>query len=1093
MRQLAALTPPAPRYQNGVRHTLSRNGGRARFVHPRDRSSTQPELMNYGTSAPGTTVNPRPHRRFALSTALASSVLAALLATVVSGNLRGQTSSSAISGTLADPSGSVIKGAEVSAQNEETSVRRSVHSDEAGRYTVEQLAPGRYQLTAQITGFETAVANKVEVFVGKTTVLNFRLKIGELQTKTLVTDAPELVETRDSALSGVMENVALRELPLNGRDVAQLALLQPGVAPSFRRADPVPPGAGVNLVIQGSRPNQISFQLDGSDINDANNATPASAAGVVLGVETLREFRVLTNSYSAEYGRSAGGVVTAITKSGTNQLHGSLFEFLRNSHFDAKNFFDSATAPIPPFKRNQYGVEVDGPIVKDKTFFLASFEQLKQRLGVTTISVVPDANARQGVLPNQSRITVNPAIVPYLALVPLPNGRNFGDGTGQYITANSQPTNDTFFAGRLDHQLSSATSLFARFTYDTAITSQPDGYNLVNASSKTLNRYLTLGSTHTFSERFVNTFRASINRSYGATTNPYLQQIDPALSYVPGRPLGQLTVTGSISLGPNRFTGRSSIFSLYQFGNDLSWVSGRHTVKVGGDYRFYSNPKSGAQAEDGYFQFSSLANFLTATPALATFVKPGSIVPRRWRQSMTSFYMQDDMRLSDRLTLNLGVRYERQSVPTEANGYSSVIRNPLADRDGTPGAPYVNPTNLGFAPRAGLAWKPFADGRTSVRGGFGLFYSPLWSDWYAAAGGNPPFTLVGSVSNPSFPNAYSQIGSQPFISGSINTQDYLPEYPYVMQYNLTLQRQFGQNGVLTASYAGSRGIHLPRLVDFNQSPQTVLSDGRVFFPAGSVRQNPNFGILRMAKTDGLSYYNALELSWEKRLGKGLLYRVNYTWSKSIDTGSLFITPGGANDMPQNPLSLKAERGLSNFDIRNNLAGYLVWEIPAVPGPKILTKGWQFNAILQFASGQPFGVTVSYDRARANADAATGAVRPDLCPGASNNPILGGPDQYFNPRAFCLQEAGFYGNLGRNTLIGPGLILLTPALSKQFVFRERVRIQFRSEFFNVLNHPNFAAPGSRVVYNNSGLVGSAGLITATTTTSRQIQFGLKLSF
>lgn len=1016
-----------------------------------------------------------------------------LFIVATSWSLNGQTSFSAISGTLADPSGGVVKGAEITALNQETGIRRSVHTDDGGRYSVEQLPPGRYELSAQMSGFETAVVPGIEVFVGKTTVVNVRLKIGELQTKTVVTDVAELVETRDSSLSGVMENAAMRELPLNGRDVAQLALLQPGVAPSFRRADPVPPGAGVNLVIQGSRPNQISFQLDGSDINDANNATPASAAGVVLGVETLREFRVLTNAYSAEYGRSAGGVVTAITKSGSNQFHGSLFEFLRNSHLDAKNFFDSPAAPIPPFKRNQYGVEVDGPILKDKTFFLASFEQLKQRLGITTTSVVPDANARQGILPNQPRITVNPTIPPYLALVPLPNGRNFGDGTGQYITANSQPTNDTFFAGRIDHQLSDATSLFARFTYDTAIAAIPDGYNLVNAASQTLNRYLTLGLTRTFSERFVNTFRFSMNRSYGATTNPYLQPVDPSLSYVPGRPLGQLTVTGSISLGPNRFTGRSSIFSLYQFGNDLSWISGRHSLKVGGDFRFYINPKSGAQAEDGYFQFTSLANFLTATPALATFVKPGSIIPRRWRQSMISFYVQDDIRLSDRLTLNLGVRYERESVPTEANGYSSVIRNPLSDADGTPSAPYVNPTTLGFAPRVGLAWKPFANGKTSVRAGFGIFYSPLWSDWYAAAGTNPPFTLVGSVNNPSFPNAYSQIGSQPFVSGSINTQDYLPEYPYVMQYNMTIQQQIGRNGVVTASYAGSRGVHLPRLVDLNQSPQTILSDGTIFFPVGSTRQNPNFGILRMAKTDGLSYYNALELSWEKRLGRGLSYRASYTWSKSIDTGSLFITPGGANDMPQNPVNLKAERGLSNFDIRNNLVGYLVWELPAVPGPKVLSQGWQLNATTQFASGQPFSVTVSYDRARANADAATGAIRPNVCPGASNNPVLGGPDQYFDPNAFCLQPAGFYGNLGRNTLIGPGLIMVTPALSKLFVITEKVRLQFRSEFFNVLNHANFAAPSSRVVYNNSGRVGSAGLITATTTSSRQIQFGLKLSF
>ncbi|HTF71119.1 MAG TPA: hypothetical protein VK638_51475 [Edaphobacter sp.] len=423
-----------------------------------------------------------------------------------------------------------------------------------------------------------------------------------------------------------------------------------------------------------------------------------------------------------------------------------------------------------------------------------------------------------------------------------------------------------------------------------------------------------------------------------------------------------------------------------------------------------------------------------------------------------------------------------------------MIRNPVSDSTGTVGPPFVNPTNLGFAPRAGLAWDPFGDGKTSIRSGVGLFYDPLWNDYYGAANGTPPFYSLGSVSSPSFPDAYSQIGTKPFVLSSLSADQYKPNYPYVLQYNVTIQRQIGRQGVLTAGYAGSRGVHIPRLVDFNQSPQTILPNGQIFFPADSTVQNPSLGALRYTKTDGLSYYNALQLSFQQTLSRGLLFRANYTYSKNIDTDSLLITPGGANDLPQNPLSLKAERGLSNYDIRNNLVTYLVWELPRAPGPKVLTSGWQLNAIITVTSGQPFSVTISYDRARANAGVqSTGVERPNLCPAASNDPILGGPNQYFNPASFCLQPAGFYGNLGRNTLIGPGLLMFSPALSKQFILTERARLQFRTEFFNILNHPNLAIPSSRTVFTNSGPVASAGLITSTTTSSRQIQFGLKLSF
>jgi hypothetical protein len=1003
-----------------------------------------------------------------------------------------QIDSANLTGLVADESGGVIRNVEVVLTNENTGLRRVAHTDPSGRYNFEQVPPGPYRVTAQISGFQTEVVPRIELTVGRKAVLDLRLKVGEVKTETVVTAGAELVDTRSSALSTVMENQAIRELPLNGRDFAQLALLQPGVAPSTRSSDSG--GPGTKLAIEGNRPSQVSFLMDGSDINDSGNNTPGSAAGFLLGVDTLQEFRVVTNAFSAEYGRASGGVISTITKSGTNNLHGTLFEFVRNSDFDAKNYFDSRTAPIPPFKRNQFGVEADGPVIKNKTFFLGSLEAVRQRLGVTTVSVVPDANARLGIIPGQPKISVNAAVPGYLALVPLPNGQAFADGTGQYSIAASQPTNETFFAGRLDHRLSDATILFARFTYDTAIAGIPDGFNLSRADSRSLNHYLTLGATHMFRERLLNTFRASSNRSYSASTISYLRPIDPLLSFLPGDPLGQISVTGFFSLGPSRFSPSFSTFNLYPFSDDLSYTHGRHSFKFGGDYRFYHLPTIRPQSPYGYYQFNSLVNFLTAKPSSVEMTLPSSTLGRNWRQSMMTAYVQDDIRLRRRLTLNLGVRYERENVPEEAHGLSANLRDPVHDKQATIGPMYSNPTNLGFAPRLGLAWDPFGDGRTSVRAGFGLYYDPLWSDFYANAGGRtPPFYVLGSITGPVFPNAYSLIGSPAFILGRQDAVQYCANYPYVLQGNFTVQRQISATRVLTAAYVRERGVHIPRFVDQNQSPQTVLSTGQIFFPTGSTVQNPNFTGIRYKTTNGMSYYNALQLSFEERLSRGVLLRVNYTFARIIDTASIDQTQGGSNDLPQNPINTKAERGLSNYDVRHYFVSYFVWDLPTAPGPRALGAGWQLSSITTLSAGQPFSAVIGFDRARANPQAGTSPERPDLCAGGSNNPILGGPSRYFDPGAFCLQPAGFYGNLGRNTLIGPGIVMVNPSLSKQFRITERVRLQFRAELFNALNHPNFAIPSQRTVFSSSGPVASAGLITATTTSSRQLQLGLKATF
>jgi Carboxypeptidase regulatory-like domain/TonB dependent receptor-like, beta-barrel len=1004
-----------------------------------------------------------------------------------------QSDTGGVSGVVVDESGGVLQHVEIVAENQQTGARRTVHSSDVGRYHILQLAPGPYRIAARLEGFETGIREGVVVTVGREAGLNLTLKVGAITQETVVVADAAQVETISGALSALMDNRSIRELPLNGRDLAQLALLEPGVTPSRRSSDSGGPGA--KLVVSGNRPSQVSFVLDGSDINDANNNTPGSAAGVLLGVDTLQEFRVLTNSYNAAFGRSAGGVISAATRSGTNAWHGSLFEFVRNSSFDAKNFFDAPNQPIPPFKRNQFGAIFEGPIHRDKTFFLISYEGLRQRLGLTSRTVVPDQDARLGIIPGRERVQIDPSVPGYLDLIPLPNGRNFGDGTGELILASSQATNENFVTGRIDHRFSGNTSLFGRFAVDSGFVRSPDALALSRADSNSRNQYFTTQLTHLFSERLLNDFRVSYNRSHSDSSNFFLRPVDESLSFFPGAPLGQISVTGLFSLGPSRFGPSFSTLNLYQFSDNIAYTGGIHSIKAGVDYRFVRLPTSRPQSPYGYYQFPSLTNFLQARPQAVELTLPDSVLERNWRQSMTAFYLQDDLRISRRLVLNLGLRYERVSTPRERDSLTANLRDPRNDAAPTVGDPlFKNPSNKNFAPRAGIAWDPFGDGKTSVRSGFGLFFDPIWTDFYAnAANRNPPFYTLGSIRNPVFPNAAGLIGNPNFVLGRLDALTFEPRNPYTMQYNFSLQRELSENTVLSLNYVGQRGVHLVRLVDANQALPTILEDGRKFFPAGSVERNPNFTGIRYKVTDAQSFYNALQVSLDRRLSRGLQLRANYTYSKSVDDGSITITQGGDNDMTQDPDDRRAERGLSNYDLRHYFVTFLTYDVPDFSGPAWLTRGWQFNTISTLASGNPFSVLVGFDRARAKFQAGTSPQRPDLAAGASNNPILGGPDRYFDPSAFVLPEAGFFGTLGRNTLIGPGLFTIDLSVSKRFQPVEGMTVQFRAEVFNALNRPNFSIPSQRTVFSSSGPVGSAGRISSTQTSARQLQLGLKVIF
>jgi outer membrane receptor protein involved in Fe transport len=1021
-----------------------------------------------------------------------------------------QTVGASLQGTVSDPSGAVVAQAAIEILNVDTGVRHRLVSDEAGRWREPVLPPGEYEIHVTSPGFQTLVRRGIHLNVGQEAVLDLRLQLGQNMAEVVVSIEATPVNLVSGAASGLVDQRQMRDLPLNGRSFQQLALLQPGVnAVTAGGNDPVG-GRTPKISMSGARPEQSSFLLDGTDINDVYNKTPGSVAGVLLGVEAVLEFQVLTNSYSAEFGRSSGGVVNAVTRSGTNRLHGSAFEFLRNSALDAKNFFDPAANPIPPFKRNQFGGVLGGPIHKDQTFFFGSFESLLDRLGLTGITSVPTLNARQGLLPSGS-ITVNQAMKPYLdTLFPLPNGRDLGGGVGQYLFTAPQPTNEYFAQGRIDHRFSAANSLFGRYTFDNGNVDRPPVIKVPTTitSERSRNQYVTLEYEHVFSLIILNTARLGFNRSDHESVNHRTISIPPQLSWIAGEPFGYLTITGVVTedFGDYRLP-RLDRLNNFQVGDTLFMTRGAHGIKLGFEaQRLQFNQNTTSQV-GGLLTFNGISNFLQGIPSQFDFALPGGVDPvRGYRQRLFAFFAQDDIRVRPNLTLNLGLRYEFATVPTEVNGKISNLRN-VTDPAIIKGDPwYANPSLKNFSPRIGLAWDPFSTGKTSVRAGFGMFYDEILPKYYFFSGSlNPPFTKRGSLSAPiPFPNPLANFDPN-LVKYQLQTTNYNLQSSYALQINLGLQQALPDGWVLGAGYAGSRGLHLIRIGDANLAPFTVLNGIKVYQPQ-SGRMNPNFASITQRITDSQAFYNAMQLSAQKRFSRGLHAQLSYAFSRSVDDSSGVNSQDFTTGSPYvlDFYDRKIDQGMSTFWAKHVFVANWSYELPLARSMHGLggafLKGWQVNGITTLQTGHPFEVRLGFNRS-GNLNTVNYAMheRPDVKPGYSNNPILGDPARWWDVNAFTLQPANQRGNLGRNTLIGPGIVDFDLSLEKSFTIAEKGRLEFRAEMFNLPNHPNFAVPSGLTAFTGVSANGSpvvsptAGVVTTTVTTSRQIQFGLKLVF
>jgi hypothetical protein len=1093
--------------------------------------------------------------------ALMRSLAAIALFCLFASALHGQSPNATVTGRVTDPSKGIIADANVILTNQSTNIRYTSMTNQTGSYNVPELPPGTYNIEVEAVGFKSLIRPGTVLHVQDVLELNFELEVGSVQETVTVEGAAPSVDLVSSSISGVVTEAAVVELPLNGRDWTLLAALQPGVSalttqrPNGATQPRGNRGYGQEMSISGTRPQTNNYRLDGISIVDYAGGSPGSALGVALGVDAVEEFSVSTANQSAEYGRTSGGVINATTRSGTNQFHGDAYEFLRNSALDARNFFDGPK--IPPFRRNQFGASVGGPIQKGKTFFFFDYEGLRQGLGGSSVDLVPSPGARNGILHNADGTTctigvastgcglmnsagtvgVDPLVKPFLGLYPLPNAGLVGQGdTGLFVVATNELSRGNFETAKIDRRISEKDSVFGSFFSDMAVDDAPDPLNDVLVGNKSARFMTALEETHIFNPSLVNSVRGGFSR-VAAFVSGNLQAINPlvtnaSLSSFPGvAGLAALSIpgiTGFSGGGVGSFTANNYTWNSFQAYDDAFLQKGVHSIKFGFAFERMQTNLLLPPNPTGAFSFDSLADFLTNQPSVFMGGVPGKVTPRGIRQSLFGGYVQDDWRFRPNLTLNLGLRYEAVTVPIEVQNKLVSLPTLTSPPPGHLGSPYFNnPTLRNFEPRVGFSWDPFHNGKTSVRGAFGIFdVLPLNYEFNQAEAQSAPFSQQFSTSNlapGSFPFGVTA-GGATGLQLTTSSVEQNPHRNYVMIWNLNVQRQLNLSTTVMLGYVGNHGVHmLNREDDANSVIPVNTSQGLLFpSPAGSgTVLNPAVGAIIGEYWGGDSEFDALEAQVTKKMTHGFQVQGSYTWGKNIDTGSASVI---GNPFTNSISSLfffckTCRRGLSDYNIAQTLVVNYLWDAPTPKnwgaiGSQVL-GGWEVGGIITAETGVPITPLISGDPLGLNSTNPFAFPNRLTGPGCANPVNPGNPNNYIKLNCFAVPMAtpdiaaqctpfsavpgscaNLMGNAGRNTVVGPGLATFDFSLFKNNYIKrisENFNAQFRAEFFNILNRPNFETPfHNEKLFDSNGVpIGGAGAVDSTSTTAREIQFALKL--
>jgi Carboxypeptidase regulatory-like domain/TonB dependent receptor-like, beta-barrel len=1040
---------------------------------------------------------------------LRRALLLITLAALVPLPVTAQTTASLV-GRVLDQSNAIVPGATVSIRQVETRLQRSTTSDEQGRYTFATLPPGTYEIRAEVAGFKPVLRSGVTLAIGQPAVVDLTMTVGEIsETVTIVDNAPP-VNTRTGELSYLVESHAVETLPLNGRNYTDLALLQPGVVAFPHRDGGSVVAHGLGVSVNGQDPRSNVYLLDGTLLNDMTNGPAGSAAGTALGMETVQEFRVETNAYNAEFGRMSGGQINIATKSGSNDVHGSGYEFHRNDALDARNYFD--VAGKPPFTRNQFGGAIGGPVRRDRLFYFVGYEALHEDLGKTITSTVPDENAHRGLIPDLSQpgaqvnVGVNAGVAPYLAEYPLPNGRNLGDGTALYSFQFNQTIAENFGQARVDYNTGNGDQLFARYTVDDADQRLPTDFPQFPRSFLSLNQFLTSEYRQVWSDAMLSTYRFAYSRTR-VGQDVEANTATPLAPFVPGRAL-----VGNIDIGGlNRFGTQSSVdvrFLQQVFGlhHDTSIFAGRSLLKFGAIAERYVQDMVNPTFSLGTYTFANVRAFLENRATSFIGLTPEAEFDRYWRFWLLGGYVQDELQLTPRFTVSGGLRYEVMTMPRDTGGRDSALPN-LTDRTATVGQLYEGPDYNNFSPRVGAAWDLTGDGHTSLRGGYGIYFNTNSSQNLIVTVTNPPATPRVVFANPTFPNA-------PFerTSGlSIRPIQWDVATPRVQVWNVNVQRELWRELAVTIGYAGSRGSHLLRSNDVNTALPITGPDGLPFFPASGLRQNTAWTTIELKSSDGDSWYNALVLEARRRWADGLMFQSSYTWSKSEDTtqASTFFsdaTNGTTSAFPE--FIPDYNKGLSDFHATHNWVINVSYDLPWGSGLSgaagVLLGGWRVAAIANVRSGSPLTVFVQNNRSRSqwqpSLGPGIGRDRPSYATGyGPEDAVTGDPNAWFNPAAFVLQPAGTFGNTGRGDFIGPDLRTVDLSLAKNTAWSRlggAGQVEIRLEVFNLFNRANFGPPqliAFAGAVDNEQPLASLGRVRNTVTSARQMQVGVRVRF